>query len=203
VLVGRKGSDDGGPFPAVIVDFTPAGQLDTSFNGIGYRLERIPGWAATGFNGVAIQPAAGGGYGIVVAGSGDVLNGPGQGLVLRYTSAGQLDPTFGTGGTFITSSVSAFRDVALEPDGSIVAAGTVPYTNPDGTVVNHQMAAAHLGADGAADVSFGTSGTGLALGPLDGGIAYAVAIDPLGRIVLAGSNQAGAASAEFERFTAP
>jgi uncharacterized delta-60 repeat protein len=194
---------------SAVVAFTAAGQLDTTFNGTGYRVDNLAGaGGATGYDAVAVQPLPGGGYGIVVAG----LVAPagveyGYGVVARYTSAGQLDPTFGSGGSFITSAAGEFYSVALAADGSVVAAGYAWYTNPNGEV-RRQMAVGHLTADGAADTTFGTAGNGIStvppLDPLSGDDAGSLAIGPDGRIILAGLTGAGATrQAAFARFTAP
>jgi uncharacterized delta-60 repeat protein len=203
VLVGGLSSN------AAVVAFTAAGQLDPTFNGTGYRVDNLAGaGGGTGYDAVAVQPLAGGGYGIVVAGW-DVPAGVeySSGVVARYTSAGQLDPSFGSGGFLVTSAAGEFHGVALAADGSVVVGGFAWYTNPNGEV-RHQMAVGHLTADGAADPTFGTAGNGISvvppLDPLNGDAAAAVAVGPDGRIVLAGDTGGGSTrQAAFARFTAP
>jgi uncharacterized delta-60 repeat protein len=185
-----------------VVALTATGQLDTSFNGTGYRVDNVAGASQTYFDAVTVQPLAGGGYRLVVGGCAFV---PGpfarSGLVVAYTSGGQLDSTFGAGGVFTTSAAGEFERVALEADNSIVAAGYAYYTQPDGSLAG-QAAVAHLSADGAADTSFGTAGTGVSLlpPPFDGGTNYGLAIDALGRIVL---GYDGGDQAILARLTAP
>ena len=85
----------------------------------------------TRYDAVAIQPVAGGGFGIVVAGNVQQPTGElSSGLVTRYTASGQLDATFASGGIFLTSAAGEFHDVALEADGSIVVAGTPGTRTP-------------------------------------------------------------------------
>jgi uncharacterized delta-60 repeat protein len=65
----------------------------------------------------------------------------------RYNPNGSLDPTFGNGGLVITDlasgSVDFARDVALQPDGKIVAAGT----KGDGTALNDDFALTRYNGD--------------------------------------------------------
>jgi Domain of unknown function (DUF5122) beta-propeller len=46
--------------------------------------------------------------------------------VVRFTSSGALDPTFGSGGVamaFVPSGYGQFNGLAARPDGSVIAAG--------------------------------------------------------------------------------
>jgi uncharacterized delta-60 repeat protein len=91
-------------------------------------------------------------------------------------AAGDLDPTFGVGGTVTVSDLTIFA-MALQPDGKIVVAG----------VSVDVFGLARLNPDGSLDASFGTGG----LVTTDFGAAfeaaYAVALLPDGRIVAAGT----------------
>jgi hypothetical protein len=154
----------------------------------------------TYFDAVAIQPSAGGGYEIVVAGR---IGPPSSGLVVRYTSGGQLDSTFATGGLFITTNAAEFVDVKLEADGSIALTGDAQYTNPNGQL-RDEVAVAHLFANGSPDTTFGTAGTGISVippsDPINGDQAYALAIDASGRLDVVCTI---AGQAALARFTAP
>ena len=74
----------------------------------------------------------------------------------RYHSNGSLDTTFGTGGlvTAHLTNKDAFNDVALLPDGRIIAAGT---SQIDG-VTGFDFVLARYHDDGALDTSFGSGG---------------------------------------------
>jgi uncharacterized delta-60 repeat protein len=148
--------------PAGVIEaLTPTGQLDTTFNGTGYRVDNFPGTGGTTyFEAVTVQPLAGGGYDIVVAGR---VAGADSGLVARYTSGGQLDPTFATGGLFITTVVSEFTSVKVEADGSVALAGRAQYTDAGGNIY-YQIAVGHLFVDGTPDITFGTAGNGFSFG---------------------------------------
>jgi uncharacterized delta-60 repeat protein len=158
ILVGgTKLSTPGGLADAgLIVAVTPAGRLDTSFDGTGYVATLGPGYSSLGFEGVAIQ-----GSGIVVCGGGtgaQFQNGTGA-VVARYSASGALDPTFATAGYFTTGDSVQFDAIALEQDGSLVAGGLQTYIAGDGSTQD-EMAFAHLTANGAIDTGFGTLGTG-------------------------------------------
>jgi uncharacterized delta-60 repeat protein len=103
----------------------------------------------------------------------------------RYNSNGTLDGTFGTGGKVITD-IAGLNDIALgvavRSDGKIVAAGR-GYVS--GRAV---FAVVRYNSNGTLDTTFGSAGkvTTNFVGSL-GDQAFAVAIQPDGRAVVAGS----------------
>lgn len=141
--------------------------------------------------------------------------------------SGALDPSFGQAGTFVASSNKydrgAFTDLALEADGSILAAG------PHGDIVGAVFRAVHAYADGTADPWSpdpsrpGTSGgiiirrpegprnaTALAIRRQSSGRVVVVGVDHRGgrdRIVVVGLRPQGWLDASFGvvglRFLAP
>jgi uncharacterized delta-60 repeat protein len=106
---------------------------------------------------------------------------------------GQLDPAFGTGGTVVTelpSSYSGARAVAVQPDGRVVAAGFA-HTNDS---ILSDFALTRYDARGVPDPTFGVGGwvrTDFG-GRFDE--ALAVAVQPDGRIVVAGASSDAAGS---------
>jgi uncharacterized delta-60 repeat protein len=117
---------------------------------------------------------------ILVAGIG--YNGPNFDWVLaRYTSAGQLDPTFGNGGKLALDMGPGYYnevwDAAVQADGKIVLSGNV-----DG-----QFAVARLNADGTLDGTFGTGGVTVTGFSISGGRAFGVALQPDGKVVAVGT----------------
>ncbi len=100
---------------------------------------------------------------------------------------GSLDQTFGSGGKVIGGNITnVFNiytgveklDVALQTDGKIVVAGTV----------NNRFAVFRFNADGSPDAAFGTNGSAIIdIYPGFGSSANALAIQPDGKIVVAGS----------------
>ena len=97
-------------------------------------------------NSLALQPDGK----IVAAGVAD--NGPAANfVVVRYDTGGTLDPGFGIGGKVFTDfgGSDGAADVALQPDGKIVAAGGDPT----------HIAIARYNPNGTPDALFGVNGT--------------------------------------------
>ena len=108
-----------------------AGTLDTTF-GTGGTVTTI----FTGDTMLPIGAVQQAGGDIVVLSQFDIVSDFGTQIGLtRYTSAGVLDPTFGTNGSTITKFSSFTFDpfaLALEPNGDILVAGTVTTnSNPN------------------------------------------------------------------------
>src|SRR6266508_1150910 len=107
--------------------------------------------------------------------------------VAAAAAPGQLDPSFGSGGTVVTqfpSTYSGARAVAVQGDDRIIAAG---FAHTDNSVVS-DFALTRYEANGALDGTFGAIGqvrTDFG-GRYD--LALAVAVQPDGRIVVAGSS---------------
>jgi uncharacterized delta-60 repeat protein len=123
--------------------------------------------------------------------------------LVRYTPAGALDTSFGTGGKVINSlpgNTSYFTDAALQADGGILAAGAYYnsslYTGTYFEVVRYTAA-------GTLDNNFGTSGKINILAGTTGNAL--VGVEPDGKIVVAGSstdNSIPATSFVLERYSA-
>lgn len=118
--------------------------------------------------------------------------------LIRFNTDGTLDGTFGPGtgmayywyGLHGTSNSQA-RDIALLPDGKILLAGS---TNTGGTV---DFAVVRANADGTLDSGFGTGGVVYTpMGSGNGG-ANAIAVQPDGKIVVAGYADLGAGDFDF------
>ena len=154
-----------------IARLNPDGNLDTTFDTEG--LVAIDFGGTDRAIGVAIQPDGK----IVIVGS--TTNGTNI-AVARLTTTGALDTTFdGDGRTTIDlGGTETANDVAIQSDGKIVIAGT---NGPD-------FAAIRLNANGSLDGTFDGDGkkTIDLTGPADA--ANALAIQPNGKIVLAGTN---------------
>ena len=107
----------------------------------------------------------------------------------RYTNTGELDQTFGTGGKVI-AALDAGGDgldaVTLQPDGKIVAAGSLIHDN-----WTTAFLLARFNSDGSLDTTFGNQGvtvTGFGDGSTDG---RAIVLQPDGKIIVAGVSGAG------------
>ncbi len=155
-----------------------AGVLDATFNPSGTP----PGTSSTSGQGWAIASQSDGK--VILGGS----NGGFQ--LVRYTTAGALDATFGAGGIVITNtgSLSSIAAITIQPDGKIIAVGTGEFS------------VARYNTNGTLDASFGTGGTVTAT--LTGGIqASSMALQTDGKIIVAGGS-ADVTKFVVARFTA-
>src|SRR5512144_1533228 len=120
-------------------------------------------------------------------------------LVARFEAEGTLDPTFGNGG-LVTIDFDGgtggdhAEGIALQADGRIVIAGT---THGAG-LQSDDFAVARLSANGELDRSFAGTGEATIAFDLDAGVGnddvHALALEPDGTIVLAGSAETAAGS---------
>jgi uncharacterized delta-60 repeat protein len=150
----------------------------------------IPAGATTGT--LTVRAAAGAAQGssapTVTGTAGGLVRTAALALLVRGP-AGSLDTSFGTGGVVTTDfglDDSAFA-AAVQPDGKIVIAG---YANL-GLPASDDFALARYNADGTLDAGFGTGGvvtTGMGPGP---DLAYALVLQPDGKIVVAGESFSG------------
>ncbi|HLX72852.1 MAG TPA: hypothetical protein VKV04_24780, partial [Verrucomicrobiae bacterium] len=123
----------------------------------------------------------------------------------RFKTNGTLDTSFGKAGevfTPIENAAEAFG-VGILPDGKIVAGGLAGTINSAATVTGIDFAAARYQTNGAPDLSFGSLGRttdNAGGGSLDFG--YATAIQPDGKIVLAGTAALGDLASDADLFVA-
>jgi uncharacterized delta-60 repeat protein len=153
---------------------TAGGGLDPSFGTDGIVTTAFPIGAYA--SGVAIQPDGK----IVAAGAAAGATGRGEFAVARYLRNGKLDPTFDGDGmvtTPIAGGGDAAMSVAVQPNGRIVAAGTDSW---------QRVALVRYRPNGRLDRSFG--GNGIVRTNLKPGedVAYDLAIQPNGRLVVVG-----------------
>lgn len=160
-----------------IARFNSAGTFDTSFNATGKVVTSL-GLDDTGVNGVIVQPD-----GKIVVGGGCDNSGIGQFCVLRYASNGQLDTTFNSTGVLripLGSDSASVNSLVLQADGKYVLAGQCS----NGTNLDFCMA--RVTAAGALDTTFNSTGKATTAMGSANDVAYKVAIDADGKIVLAG-----------------
>jgi uncharacterized delta-60 repeat protein len=168
--------------------YTTAGKLDPSFGTGGQVLTAFtPGSRSSGA-GVAVQLDGK----IVAAGSVTFTDGgtvAGFG-VARYNTNGSLDRGFGTRGEVVTNVPGPSSDVAageaIQRDGKIVVVGTASVFAPNGAI-NTDFALTRFNADGSVDTHFGNNGSVLTDFGTGANQAVAVAIQPDGKIVVAGT----------------
>jgi uncharacterized delta-60 repeat protein len=159
---------------AVVARLRASGTLDPDF-GVNGRVT-LPGGGIA--RAVLVQPDRQ----IVVAGN---ASGSALMTVTRLHPNGSSDITFDGDGT-ATIDFGSLADLAgdavLQPDGKIVVAGS--------TQADEDVAIARLNANGSPDTTFGVAGKTT----VDFGVAtfgFAVALQPNGRIVVAGQRTAG------------
>jgi uncharacterized delta-60 repeat protein len=154
------------------------GNLDTSFgSGTGKVITAI-GSGDDNATALALQPDGK----IVVAGY--CSNGINSDFCLsRYLPSGALDTNFGTTGKVITAvgpGNDVARALALQPDGKIIVAGECFNGNNLDACLTRYL------PSGVLDTSFGTTGTVITALGSDNDSAFALALQPDGRIVVGG-----------------
>lgn len=198
IVVAGQAAHAGGGTDIALARYEPDGTLDTSFGDNGIVITSLAPGSENEANALSILA------------NGDILVGgmttDGQDAnhanfaLLRYTSDGQLDTTFGgmaLGGgpgwvqTDFGAADSA-SSMVVQPDGKIVLAGS---TAPTFGYNDANFALARYNSDGSLDTSFGASGKvttnfGTSVYGLGTSNAYAVTLDDQGRIIVAGASDA-------------
>jgi len=188
LVAGFVESNGGGSDDFALVRYDEDGSPDPEFGTKGYVRTDFGGNQDIAFA-MALQPDGR----IVVAGQ--CLAGNHNLAVARYMPDGTLDPSFGAGGKAWTNLHGGYESamaVALQPDGRIVLAG-MAWQKSSG----FDFAVVRYRPDGRLDTSFGTGGS--ATFGFDGqeSIAHAIAVQPDGRIVVAGETLGTGARADF------
>lgn len=172
-----------------LVRYLPDGGLDPGFGTAGKVLTGFGPKRNVTLGAIAIQPD---GKIIAVGESGDYGSG-GRFVLIRYTPAGHLDPSFGRRGEVVTAlgpkTSAGAQAVVLQPDGKIVAAGTLALLDQTrknfrgDAVTLSDIALVRYLPDGRLDPTFGKAGTVITnVGPFDS--ASAIALQPNGNIVV-------------------
>jgi uncharacterized delta-60 repeat protein len=160
------------------------GALDQSFGDGGMVTTAIAGGGGDEARSVAIQENGR----IVVAGSDSWR----RFAVVRYRPSGALDDSFGGGDGVVRTNFAAGDDVAfdvaIQPDGKIVAVGAAGFGQVGFELVRYRR-------DGSLDPKFGEGGK--VVTRYEGANARTVAIQPNGRILVAGYNTTGFAMARY------
>ena len=194
ILLAGTGTLTGGSPEIITARLTSAGSFDQTYgiHGLSYADFSNFGAKSCGASGMVVDAATGK---ILVTGPVQYADGHHDFGVIRLTPNGSFDTTFGSSGRsdagFNTGGPNDDYPASMTVDsfGRIVVAGTIYY--------NGQQ---HIGVDrltpsGFFDNTFGVSGrsmvsfaqSGVANSTVDS--AAAVAIDPQGRVVIAGSTQ--------------
>ncbi len=117
-------------------------------------------------------------------------------IVARYNADGSQDTLFGSNGRVITNfgATELALALVLQPDGKIVVAGRTNKPTPNG---NFDFALARYESTGTVDITFGTAG--LVTTDFGGSVdrAFAMALQPDGKLVVAGDSDANFALARY------
>lgn len=185
ILVGGYAGNENEMFDKFFVArLNPNGKLDPTFHGDGFVLTSV-GESWTNIAKLLVQPD----HKIVAVGYA-VFDGEDHVALARYNSNGTLDLTFqGTG--IVTASVSPTEDrgtdAVLQPDGKIVVSA---YANSPATGKS-EFAALRFSPDGTLDPTFSGDGMLTIYQGDNYNAAYAVALQPDGKIILGGSVHSG------------
>ena len=173
VVVGLSSSE------FAIIRYTPDGSRDATFNNTGIVTTLLGGsWAWD----VALQSDGR----ILVAGE-EYEGGNADFVVTRYTISGSLDMTFNDTG-IVTTDLGALYDfghaIAILLNSEIVVAGESYQTYPE---TNRSIGVVRYDNDGNRDTTFNTTGI-VTTSVGEGSAGHSVAIQPDGKIVVAGSD---------------
>lgn len=194
-IVVAGSSDLNGKDGFLVARFKADGSLDRSFGSNGLVITKFgANESASSAHALVLQDDGK----IVAAGFTNAIKGSSRWCLARYNADGSIDESFFGGraifkGTVITffggDSRSCANALALTVDGKIIAAGS-SHTDPDKTY----FALARYNTDGSLDSSFNAQGKGSTAGTVrttfggntDDDQAFAVAIQPNGKIVAGG-----------------
>ncbi len=177
-------SISGNQFDFALARYTAAGDLDTSFGGDGKVVTAVGSSSDVGFALLEDSSSR-----LVLAGYSLISSNYDFSLV-RYTTAGDLDTSFGGGDGIVITPVGASHDfaAAMIEDGSdrlVVVGRTYNVSNYDFALVRYTV-------DGDLDTSFG-GGDGIVTTAIGAGddLAQKVIEDSSGRLVVAGYTRNG------------
>jgi uncharacterized delta-60 repeat protein len=199
IILGSSATPTGQTAPeALLARFSSAGVLDTTFGSGGVAMTQIPIDAShssgsiykgSGIVGMAFQAD-----GSIVAVGSVALVDPAiststihDAAVLRYDANGNLDTTFGNGGTVTTIfgmagtfNDSSYSGLAIDADQNIVVTGSWS------SATSGHMTLVRYTSSGALDPTFGDSGNGIETSTTIGG-GHSVNIKANGKIIVATS----------------
>jgi uncharacterized delta-60 repeat protein len=167
----------------LLMRYNSNGSLDTTFGNAGIvRTVVTSGYEA--IDAVAIQPD-----GKIVVGGETYTSNEGYFILARYNRDGSLDRTFGNEGivrtSFAEETYASIHDLALQPDGKIIATGQAKYRGL------HGFGLARYNSDGSLDDTFGDDGKVIDPFPGYDTSPNAVKLRPDGKIIVAGQGVPG------------
>lgn len=181
ILVAGR-TDDGSGDRFALLRYLPDGRPDPSFGSNGAVVTDVGG---TGHTSTAAAVAARPDGSIVVAGCSRASDGTAAFALAAYRPDGRPEPGFGTGGVVLTpvggsGSFASASALAITPHGRIIVAGSA------GPIRKADFALTEYHADGTPDLTFGDGGT--LVTDINGfdSRAFAIALQPDGKVVAAG-----------------
>lgn len=158
--------------------FAPDGSIDYSFNSTGTQRIAI-GTSKHQLSGLAVQPDGR----IIVSGSCASATGANYVCVSRLLPGGEPDPSFNATGSTLSTFEVEVSAMATQPNGSVVIAGTCKPATTD------QFCVVRLTSAGTPDITL--NGTGEVATNFSTGYntARAIAVQPDGKLVVAGDCQ--------------
>lgn len=188
LLVGGYYKNERTPHEFALARYNSNGSLDSTFGSAGKVTTRIGLGDAFSF-GIALQR-----NGRIVLGGYSYTTADHAFTVAGYTSNGMLDLSFGNGGSTQTDFTGSTDDIGyamtMQRDGKLVVAGHT------GEYPEFDFALARYTSNGQLDQSFGSGGK-VSTNFSTADHAYAVALQPNGRIVLAGISLANGQNFDF------
>jgi uncharacterized delta-60 repeat protein len=179
LVVAGSAGDNGAADDFALARYLQDGSLDPTFGDGGIVITPV-GSDLDDAYALAVQPD-----GKLVAAGTSVTGSYGDFALVRYGSDGSLDPSFGDGGRVVTA-VSPLIDIAfglvVQPDGKLVAAGLSDL----GGSSHSTFALVRYRKDGSLDRSFGRGGIVTTAVGSEGSAAYALVLQPDGKLVTAG-----------------
>lgn len=145
---------DGAQYDMLLVRLNPDGSRDVTFGTNGVVTNDLIGTDDYGRDIIALPD----GKLLVFGTRRDVSGGTKKVFVMRYGIHGSIDTSFGTGGVLTLDfggETATAASALIDPQGFIVASGTVGFAGGDPT---RDFAVARLDLDGAFDTSFGDGG---------------------------------------------
>jgi uncharacterized delta-60 repeat protein len=161
----------------LVMRLDSTGSYDTTFGAGGIVITDFQNSSNDETNGLVIQPDGK----IVIAGWSSInVN---DVAVVRYNTDGSVDSTFGAAGRVSTDlgRVEEGHHIALQPDGKILVAGFA-----SSSVTANDVAIFRYHSNGQPDTSFGINGVAMPVIAPDDDAAFAMALQPDGKIVAAG-----------------
>jgi uncharacterized delta-60 repeat protein len=179
-----------------VVRLNTDGSLDNSFDGDGKKIIRLNNSSTDLARSIAVQADGK----IVVAGSSTTSNSTvGNFSIVRLLTDGTPDISFDGDGQnilFLTSPFGLCQSMVLQGDGKILLAGYAGFS------LNQGYQVARLNIDGGLDNNFGNNGYVHALVGMGPSTAFSMALQPDGKIVVAGASQPNPLPAYYTGFSA-